>query len=131
MDGSTQIAERDIPALAPLVLTRQTIVTITVTALILWSIALFLWWQGEFDKWLLISQNGLRTNNLLVGAAQFATRYGMGIIVLMYLLYLLFAFRYEKLRDAYRIYLMVFLMFGIAGVAGDALKEVLNRPVCR
>ena len=28
----------------------------------------------------------------------------------------------------YRIYLLVFLMFGFAGISGDILKEVFNRP---
>ena len=49
-------------------------------------------------------------------------------MLLYYLLYLLFAFKYEKLRDAYRIYLLVFLMFGFAGIGGDILKEIFNRP---
>jgi len=52
----------------------------------------------------------------------------MPIIVLVYLIYLLFAFKYEKLRDAYRIYLLVFLMFGLAGIGGDILKAIFNRP---
>ena len=101
---------------------------IVVTAIVLWSIAFLLWGQVELDKWFLISQNGLRTNELVVSVAQAASKYGMSIIVLVYLLYLLFAFQYEKLRDAYRIYLLVCLMFGVAGVGGDILKEILNRP---
>jgi hypothetical protein len=67
------------------------------------------------------------TNEVVAGVAQVATEYGMSTIVLVYLLYLLFAFKYEKLRDAYRIYLLVLLMFGFAGIGGDILKEVFNR----
>jgi len=52
----------------------------------------------------------------------------MSIILLVYLIYLLFAFNYEKLRDAYRIYLLVILMFGFAGIGGDILKEIVDRP---
>jgi len=99
-----------------------------VISLVLWSSAFFLWRQGELDKWLLISHNGLRTNELVVGVAQVASRYGMQFIVLVYLLYLLFAFKYEKLRDAYRIYLLVFLLFGLAGIGGDIVKEIFDRP---
>jgi undecaprenyl-diphosphatase len=128
MEGSKRVTERDIPGVKPLALSRQTIVIIVVIAIVLWSIAFFLWRQVEIDKWLLISQNGLRTNELVVSVAQVATKYGMSIIVLVYLLYLLFAFKYEKLRDAYRIYLLVFLMFGFAGIGGDILKEIFNRP---
>jgi len=52
----------------------------------------------------------------------------MSVIVLVYLLYFLVAFRHESLRDACGIYLLVLLMFGIAGMGGDLLKEVFNRP---
>ena len=128
MEGSKRVTERNIPRVKPLTLSRQTIVIIVVIATVLWSIAFFLWKQVELDKWLLISQNRLRTNELVVGVAQMATKYGMPIIVLVYLLYLLLAFKYEKLRDAYRIYLLVFLMFGFAGIGGDILKEIFNRP---
>lgn len=120
--------ERVTPYVKPLALSRRIVATIVVIAIVLWSIAFFLWGQAELDKWLLISQNGLRTNELVVGVAQVATKYGMSLIVLVYLLYLLLAFRCEKLRDAYPIYLLVFLMFGFAGIGGDVLKEILNRP---
>jgi len=128
MVGSTIVSGTGILGVKPLALSRQTIMIIVVMAIGLWGIAFFLWMQGEIDKWILISHNGLRTNELVVGAAQVATKYGMAIIVLVQLLYLLFAFKYEKLRDAYRIYLLVFLMFGFAGIGGDILKEVFNRP---
>ena len=128
MEGSRGNSERDIPGVKPLALSRQTTSTIVVIAIVLWSSAFFLWKQGELDKWLLISHNGLRTNELVVSAAQVFTKYGMALIVLVYLIYLLFSFKYEKLRDAYRIYLMVFLMFGVAGVGGDILKEIFDRP---
>ena len=128
MEGSKHVTARHIPGVQPLELSRRTIVTIGVIAIVSWSIAFFLWRQGELDKWLLISQNGLRTNELVVSLAQAATRYGMSLIVLVYLLYLLFAFRYEKLREAYRIYLLVLFMFGFAGIGGDLLKEIFNRP---
>ena len=128
MEESKSVAQRDTPAVKPLALPRLTTAMIVVTAMVLWSTAFLLWGQGELDKWLLISQNGLRTYERVVGVAQVATKYGMSLIVLVYLLYLWFAFRYEKLRDAYRIYLLVFFMFGFAGIGGDILKEILDRP---
>jgi undecaprenyl-diphosphatase len=128
MEGSKGISEKDIPCVKPLSLSRQTILTIVVTAIVLWISAFFLWGQAELDKWLLISHNGLRTNELVISVAQVATKYGMSIILLIYLVYLLFAFKYEKLRDSCRIYLLVFLMFGFAGIGGDILKEIINRP---
>jgi undecaprenyl-diphosphatase len=128
LEDSKSISEKDLPGVKPLALSRQTISTIVVIAIVFWSSAFFLWRQVELDKWLLISHNGLRTNELVVSVAQVTSKYGMSIIALVYLLYLLFAFKYEKLRDAYRIYLLVFLMFGIAGIGGDILKEIFDRP---
>jgi membrane-associated phospholipid phosphatase len=128
MEGSKRIPVRDIPGVKPLVLSRQMVATILVIAIVLWSSALLLWRQGELDKWLLISHNGLRTNALVASVAQGASRYGMPLIVLVYLLYLLFAFKYEGPRDAYRVSLLVFLMFGFAGIGGDILQQILNRP---
>jgi len=128
MERSKSISERDIPDVKSLALSRQTVLILVVIAIVLWSSAFFLWWQVELDKWLLISHNMLRTNLLMVSVAQAFSKYGMAVIVLVYLIYLLFAFKDEKLRDSYRIYLLVFLMFGIAGIGGDILKEIFNRP---
>jgi membrane-associated phospholipid phosphatase len=109
-------------------LSRRAVAIGVGTAVVLWVTALLLWWQADIDKWLLTSQNAWRTNALLVGFAQAATSYGMALIVLVYLLCLLLAFRFERLRELYPVFLMVFLMFGVAGPAGDVLKEILRRP---
>ena len=109
-------------------LSGRKVATIVVIATVLWGCAFFLWGQVELDKWLLISHNGLRTNELVVGVTQVATKYGMSLIVLVYLLYLLLAFKHDKLRDAYPVYLVVLLLFALAGVSGDILKEIVDRP---
>jgi undecaprenyl-diphosphatase len=127
MEASKSISAKYLHGVEPLALSRKTILTIVVIAIVLWASAFLLWGQAEVDKWLLISHNGMRTNELVVGVAQAASKYGMPLIVLVYLLYLLFAFKYEKLRGAYRIYLLVFLMFGIAAIGGDILKVVFHR----
>jgi hypothetical protein len=111
----------------PLALSRRAIKIIAVIAILLWSVAVFLWKQVESDKGLLISLNELRTRLVVMSLAQLASKYGMSMIVLVYLVYLFIAFKHEPLRDAYWIDLMVFLMFGLAGIGGDILKEILNR----
>jgi hypothetical protein len=67
-------------------------------------------------------------NDIFIGVAKAVSGYGMAVIVLLYLAYLPFALKIEKLRDAYPVYLMVLLMFGIAGLGGDILKTILDRP---
>lgn len=128
MEAIKRVGERALPGMKPLELSRRNMVIITVIAIALWSVSIFLWKQVELDKWMLISLNELRTNQFAMSVAQVASKYGMPMIVLVYLLYLLFTFRNEALRDTYRIYLLVFLMFGLAGIGGDILKEILNRP---
>jgi undecaprenyl-diphosphatase len=128
MEGSKGVTKGETQRIQPLVLSRRSIIIIVIVAIVLWGIALFLWGQVKLDKWLLISQNDLRTNELVVGVAQAASRYGMAVVVLVYLVYLLVAFKNEKLRKAYRVYLLVILMFGIAGIGGDVLQALINRP---
>lgn len=111
----------------PLALSRQSIVIIVVVAIVFWASAFILWGQVEIDKWLLVSHDQLRTNDLLADAAHFASRYGMAIIVLAYLIYSLLAFKYESLRDGYHIILLVFLMFAVAAIGGDILKRIFDR----
>ncbi len=101
---------------------------VVAVAVVLWISAVLLWVQAGFDRWVLASLTALRMNELVAGLAHTASHYGMPVIVLVYLVYLLFAFKLPRLRDAYRIYLLVILIFGVAGPAGDFLKEALDRP---
>jgi undecaprenyl-diphosphatase len=120
--------EMNMSGVKPLALSRRAVLGAFITAILLWTTALFLWVQAGLDKWVLNIHTDLRTNELAASMGHFATRYGMSIIVLVYLIYLLFAFKFASLRDAYRIYIAVLLMFGLAGPAGDILKEIVNRP---
>ena len=120
--------ETNVSGVKPLALSRRDTWGVVVAAILLWAIAIFLWVQVGLDKWVLISHTGLRTNELVASIGHSATRYGMSIIILVYLVYLLFAFKFARLRDAYPIYVLVLLLFGIAGPAGDILKEIVNRP---
>ena len=128
MEGSSRAADRSTVALIALALSRQATVLMLVIAAAFWGIAFFLWGQVALDKWLLLSQEGLRSSDVVVAMAQLTSKYGMSMIVLVYLLYFLAALKDEELRDAYPVYLLVLLMFGIAGIGGDVLKEILDRP---
>jgi membrane-associated phospholipid phosphatase len=128
MNGSKDASESDMSRVKPIALSKRSIWTIVVTAILFWSSAIFLFAQGKLDKWLLISPDGLRANEAVISVAQLFSKYGMASIVLIYFVYLLFAFKYEKLRDASPIYLVVLLMFAFAGFGGDILKEIIDRP---
>jgi membrane-associated phospholipid phosphatase len=120
--------ETNASGVKPLALSSRAARGVVVAAILLWTIAIFLWMQVGLDRWLLIGHTELRTDELVGSIGQLATRYGMSMIVLVYLVYLLFAFKFARLRDAYPIYLSVLLLFGVAGPAGDILKEIVNRP---
>jgi membrane-associated phospholipid phosphatase len=120
--------ETNVSGVEPLALSSRTASGVVVASILLWTTAIFLWMQVGLDKWALISHTDLRANELVASIGHSATQYGLSIIVLVYLVYLLFAFKFARLRDAYRIYLMVILMFGLAGPAGDILKEIVDRP---
>jgi membrane-associated phospholipid phosphatase len=119
---------KDIPGLRLFVINRQNVLIIIGTAIVLWSVSFLLWQQVEIDKWILFSQNDLRTNEFAVSIAQAASQYGMSFIVLAYLLNVLLTFKNENHRDAYTICLLVILMFGVAGIGGDLLQKIFNRP---
>ena len=112
----------------PLALSNRAAWGVAAAATLLWSVAILLWMQVGLDRWVLIGHTGLRTNGLVAGIGQLASRYGMSLIVLVYLIYLFFANKSARLRGAYPVYLLVLLLFGVAGPAGDILKEIVNRP---
>jgi len=122
------IGEEDVSGVKPLVLSRRVAGGVVSAAILLWIAATFLWMQVGLDRWILISHTDLRTNELVADIGHLATRYGMSIILFAYLIYLPFAFKFARLRDSFRIYLLLILMFGIAGPAGDILKEIVDRP---
>ncbi len=122
------IGEEGVSGVKPLALSSRTAWGVAAVAILLWIAAIFLWMQVGLDRWVLISHTGLRTNELVADIGHLATRYGMSIIILAYLSYLPFTFKFASLRDAYRIYLLLIFMFGIAGPAGDILKEIVDRP---
>jgi len=128
MAVSNRAADRNAAGVTPLPLSRQTAVLTLLIAAVFWGIALVMWRNTALDKWLLISHEGLRASKLAATLAQLASGYGMSVIVLVYLLYWSFAFKYEELRSAYPVYLLLLLLFGIAAIGGEVLKEILNRP---
>jgi undecaprenyl-diphosphatase len=125
MDGGKDNATA---LIKPVALNRQQVGILLVIAVVFWTSAFLLWWQADLDKAILVSHNPLRTDELVVDLAQFASRYGMAIIVLVYLIYSFLAFRHQGLRDGLQIVLLVILMFAGAAIVGSLLKVVFNRP---
>lgn len=128
MAQSNNVLERDTVSFNPLVLKRQSVLIIVGIALLFWISAFVLWMQVDLDEWLLISHNAIRVNELVISIAQGVSKYGMPSIVLLNLLYYLYSSKDKKISEVSRIMLLVIFMFAIAGIGGDILKEIINRP---
>jgi membrane-associated phospholipid phosphatase len=128
MEPTMEIQEQDSTGGKPFTMTKKTLISILVIAILLWIGAVVLWMQVELDKWLLLSHNGLRTNDLVVWVAKGVSGYGMPLIVLVYLFFMVFTFKKEELHDSYRVFLPVIFLFGVAAVGGSLLKEIFDRP---
>ena len=128
MEQSDSIIKKHSNPVKPLILHKKTISIVVALGVTLLIAAVLLWIQGEVDQWLLFSHDILRSIEPIAMAGKLASKYGMAIIVLTYLIYLLVAFKKENLGDSPQVILLVFLMFGIVGLGGDLLKEIINRP---
>ena len=111
----------------PVVLLKQNIISLISMAVVSWSVAFLLWIQTGIDKTILVWHNPIRDNAVLFEAGRLVSRYGMSVILFVFLVLLVLSYKYSRLKDYHQVYLLIFLSFGIAGIAGDLLKEVFDR----
>ena len=78
---------------------------------ILWSVALYLWFQIGLDRTILFSMNYTNVSANLFVFARLFTGYGMSAIVYIYLCYLLLSFRNSDLRTGRQIFLLIIFSF--------------------
>ena len=98
------------------------------SAAALWGTAALLWIQGGMDKAIQIFHNPLREVPFLAGAARALSAYGMASCVLVYLVILALAFKYDYLKDVRKIYPLILLSIAFAGISGDLSKGIFSRP---
>ncbi len=94
-----------------------------------WIIALFLWWQGSIDQWILFFFDPQRvTYAPIIMISKWLSSYGMAAVTILFVLYLALS-KFFKVFDApLTIYLYTICSYGLSSIAGDLLKMVLNRP---
>ena len=95
---------------------------------ITWSIALGLWYTKDLDKIVLYTLNNSNFNNTISFLSKLISRYGMALIAGINLLLLLLSFKDEKMKKLRPVFLATILSYGVAGISGDLLKMVFNRP---
>ncbi|MBN2413728.1 phosphatase PAP2 family protein [candidate division KSB1 bacterium] len=95
--------------------------------LILWGISFYLWFQVELDRFVLFSLNNSHFNEGIVYFIHFFSRYGMAVIVFIYLCYLVLSDKINHLINGQQIFLLILLSFAFTGITGEVLKEVFDR----
>jgi membrane-associated phospholipid phosphatase len=96
--------------------------------IITWSLALGLWYFKDLDKTFLFTLNNANFNNTIMVFSKLISRYGMALIAAINLLLLLYTFKNEKMKNLRPVFLLTILSYGVAGISGDLLKQVFNRP---
>ena len=119
---------RDIEVVPYLQITKSQLLTSITVFIITWSLALGLWYFKDLDKNILFVLNNANFNNTITIFSQFISRYGMALITCVNLILLLYTFKDEKMKALRPVFLLTILSFGVAGISGDILKQVFNRP---
>ena len=119
---------RDIEVVPYLQITKSQLLTSITVFIITWSLALGLWYFKDLDKNILFVLNNANFNNTITIFSQLISRHGMALITCVNLILLLYTFKDEKMKDLRPVFLLTILSFGVAGISGDILKQVFNRP---
>ena len=109
-------------------ITKSQLVTSIVFFIITWSLALGLWYFKDLDKTVLFALNNANFNNTITIFSQLVSRYGMAVIAGINMILLLYTFKDEKMKNLRPVFLVTILSYGFAGISGDILKQVFDRP---
>ena len=95
----------------------------------LWAAAVAIWIQGDIDQTLLFMWDNFRQqgSSLIVLTAQFS-RYGLAAFTLVILLSFVVDRIQKKGQIPIAILWLTICSFGISGIVGDVLKEIIQRP---
>ena len=109
--------------------TRKSWVLYLTLGILLWFVALILWWQMEIDETLLFYFSPARkAYTSLVALSQWLSSYGMAVITSLFVVYRLASLKFRSLNAPLTIYFYTICSFGLSGILGDLLKFVFARP---
>jgi membrane-associated phospholipid phosphatase len=95
---------------------------------LVWCVALLVWAQHGLDETLVRQAAARDPKGLVVGLALVASKYGMAAIAAVHLVGLVTSLFREAGRRHRNVYLLTLMSFAISGVAGDVLKDLVDRP---
>lgn len=94
-----------------------------------WVIGLALWGQQGIDVTVLFYYNAMRiANDPIVILSKWLSSYGMAVITVIFVAYLLVSQKLKSLDAPLTVYFYTICSYGWSGIAGDVLKEVFARP---
>jgi membrane-associated phospholipid phosphatase len=103
------------------------LIVIFVASAISFTAAAIIWQQKGLDNAIVIQHNFIYENTFLLTFFRFWSRYGMGLIALLYGLLVFLSFKYEELASSRPLFMFMLFAFAFASISGDLLKEVINR----
>jgi len=115
----------------PIVLhdTKKIWIACFVSGAVFWLIGLVLWKQAQIDENVLFYFNDARISYTpFVALSKWFSSNGMAITAGIFVVYLLISQKYKYFDAPLTYYLYTICSFGLSGIAGDLLKEVLSRP---
>lgn len=97
--------------------------------IVFWVIALIVWWQQGLDKAVLFYFDPARVAYTpFVVVMKWLSGYGMALIAVLLAFYLAASHFVKRLQAPLTIYIYTLSSMALSGIAGDLLKEVLQRP---
>jgi undecaprenyl-diphosphatase len=115
------------PEPVKIAISRNKAVFVLVLSVVFYLAAVLLWGRQGLDSAFVIKQNFILDNALYSQAAKLISRYGMGVISLS-LAVLLFITRSNSRHKVNQpVFLYIIISFALASIAGDVLKEILDR----
>jgi membrane-associated phospholipid phosphatase len=117
--------EENIPYLQ---ITKSQLLTSIIFFSIMLSLAFGLWYFKDLDKSILFALNNANFSNTITFFSKFISRYGMALIVSINLILLIYTFIDNTMKNLRPVFLLTILSYGVAGISGDLLKQVFNRP---
>jgi len=96
---------------------------------VFWIIGLVLWGQQGIDTTVLFYYNAMRiANDPIVVLSGWLSSYGMAVITVIFVVYLLFSQKLKSLDAPLWVYFYTICSYGLSGIAGDILKAIFARP---
>jgi len=109
--------------------TKKTWIVCSILGAVFWIIGLILWGEHGIDKAVLFHYDLNRIANApIVILSKSLSSYGMATITVLFVFYLFFSKIIKSLDAPLTVYLYTICSFGLSGITGDLLKEILVRP---